>query len=94
MGLKSLLLRTSNPPRRCLIAIILTLVSWGIIIWYGSSYELKKDGPVLCLEQDAYLRQEFDKDTITTVLHAGDSIRVIAIKQSSYGQDWLVETSN
>ena len=94
MGLKSLLLQTSNPPRRCLIAIILALISWGIIIWYGSSYELKKDGPILCLEQKAYLRQEFAKDTITTTLQAGDSIRVIAIQQSSYGQEWLVETQS
>ena len=92
MGLKSLLLQTSNPPRRCLISIILALLSWGGIIWYGSSYELKKDGPVLCLEQNAYLRQEFNNDTLTTMLQAGDSVRVIAIGQSSYGQGWLVET--
>lgn len=38
------------------------------------------------------MTQRFDKDTIKQVLPAGDSVRILAIDRSSFGQKWLVQT--
>lgn len=92
MGLKSLLLETDNAPRRCFVLMIVIVCLTALALWDGGSSNLKTDGPIITLENKATLRQHFDKDTITSTLAAGDSVRVLAIDRSSGGQKWLVET--
>ena len=92
MGLKKLLLRTENPSRRCFIYLLLTVAASAVAIWDGARYDLKTDGPEICLENQAVLRKVFGEDTLTTMLNAGDSLKLLAIKKSSYGQNWLVRT--
>lgn len=92
MGLKSFLLETENPPRRCLVLLIVILSLTVLALWDGGGSNLKTDGPIITLESKAILRQRFEKDTISTPLAAGDSVRVLAIDRSSYGQSWLVKT--
>ena len=92
MGLRSFLFEAANPARRCLIFFILILVAAVVGLWDGANSDLKKDGPTISLENKAILRQEFSDDTLCTTLRAGDSVKLLAIKRSSYGQEWLVET--
>lgn len=92
MGIKSLLLETENAPRRCLISLILIACCIAVAVWDGGGSNLKTEGPVICLSGKATLRQRFDQDTICTTLAAGDSLRVLGIDRSSFGQNWLVET--
>lgn len=92
MGLRSLLFETENAPRRCLVWLIVIACCTAAVVWDGGRTDLKKDGPVLTLESKAILRQRFDRDTICTALAAGDSVRVLGIDRSSFGQKWLVET--
>lgn len=92
MGLKSLLLETENAPRRCLVYMILFACCIAFAVWDGGSSNLKTDGPVICLDGKATLRQRFDQDTICTTLSKGDSLRVLGIDCSSFGQKWLVRT--
>jgi hypothetical protein len=92
MGLRSFLFEAANPARRCLIFFILILVAALVGLWDGANSDLKKDGPTISLENKAILRQEFSDDTLCTTLRAGDSVKLLAIKRSSYGQEWLVET--
>ncbi len=92
MGIRSLLLETENAPRRCLVSLILLACCIAVAVWDGGGSYLKTNGPVICLDGKATLRQRFDRDTICTLLAAGDSVRVLAIDRSSFGQKWLVET--
>lgn len=92
MGLKSFLLETDNPPRRCFVLLLVILCMTALALWDGGGSNLKTDGPIITLENKAILRQRFDQDTISTALAAGDSVRVLAIDRSSYGQSWLVKT--
>lgn len=92
MGLKSLLLETENAPRRCLICMILLACCIAVAVWDGGGSNLKTDGPMISLEGKATLRQRFDTDTICTTLAKGDSLRVLGIDRSSFGQKWLVRT--
>lgn len=93
MGLRSFLFETSNPPRRCLIFLLVSLAAVVVGIWDGFFYDLKMDGPTICLENKAILRQEFNEDTLCTTLRAGENVKLLAIEKSSYGQEWLVETN-
>lgn len=92
MSLKSILLETENAPRRCLLWLIVIACCTALSVWDGGGSDLKTDGPMLRLESRATLRQRFDRDTICSVLAAGDSVRVLGIDRSSFGQKWLVET--
>ena len=92
MGLRSFLLETENAPRRCLVLIIIILCLTGYAIWDGGGPNLKPDGPMVTVEGKAVLKQCFDKDTIATTINDGDSVRVLAINLSSFGQRWLVKT--
>ncbi len=92
MGIKSLLLETENAPRRCLISLILLACCIAMAVWDGGGSNLKTDGPVICLTDKATMRQRFDRDTISTTLAKGDSVRILGIDRSSFGQKWLVET--
>lgn len=92
MGIKSLLLETENAPRRCLVCLILLACCIAVAVWDGGGSDLKTDGPTLRLDSKATLRQRFDRDTICTTLAAGDSVRVLGIDRSSFGQKWLVRT--
>ena len=89
MGLHSFLLETENAPRRCLVLLITILCLSGLAIWDGGGPNLKTDGPMVAVEGKAVLKQCFDKDTISTTLSDGDSVRVLAIDLSSFGQRWL-----
>ena len=91
-GLKDFLLETSNAPRRCLIYLILLSCCIGFAVWDGGGCDLKADGPKICLSKKTTLRQRFDSDTICTTLAARDSVKVLGIDKSSFGQLWLVET--
>lgn len=91
-GLKDFLLETSNAPRRCLIYLILLSCCVGFAVWDGGGCDLKADGPKICLSKKTTLRQSFDSDTICTTLTARDSVKVLGINKSSFGQLWLVET--
>ncbi len=92
MGIRSLLLETENAPRRCLVSLILFACGIAVALWDGGGSNLKTDGPVICLDNKAILRHRFDRDTICTTLAKGDSLRVLGIDRSSFGQGWLVET--
>lgn len=92
MGIKSLLLETKNAPRRCLVCMILLACCIALAVWVGGGTDLKTDGPVICLDGKATLRQRFDSYTICTTLAKGDSLRVLGIDRSSFGQRWLVMT--
>ncbi len=92
-GLKDLLLETSNSPRRCLIYLIFLSCCIGFAVWDGGGSDLKNDGPKICLTKRAVMRQKFDRDTLLTNLAAGDSLKVLGIDISSFGQLWLVETA-
>lgn len=92
MGLKSFLLETENAPRRCLICMILIVCCIAAALWDGGGSNLKTDGPVVCLTGNATLRQRFDRDTVCTTIAKGDSLLVLGIDRSSFGQKWLVET--
>lgn len=93
MGLKSFLIETENAPRRCLISLILLLCCVAVAVWDGGDSYLKNDGQVIYLKDKAVLRQRFDSDTICKTLAIGDSLKVLGIDRSSFGQKWLVETS-
>lgn len=93
MSLKSLLMETSDAPRACGAWLLLIAAALIAFVWDACYYNLKTDGPVLTLESNAVLRQRFDRDTICTDIHAGDSVRVLGIERTSFGQKWLVRTS-
>lgn len=82
-----------NSRQRCLTLLIIIMCATLLALWDGGGKNLKTDGPVIRLESKAILRQPFARDTISTTLAAGDSVRVLGIKRSSFGQIWLVETS-
>ena len=74
------------------MCFILLACCIAVAIWDGGGSNLKTDGPIICLERKATLGQPFDLDTICTTLAAGDSVRVLGVDRSSFGQKWLVET--
>ena len=94
MSIRSIFFETSNSPRACLGWIIVIALAIGCIFWDSASYRLKTDGPMIKLDQQAVMTQRFDKDTLKQTLPAGDSIRVLGIDRSSFGQKWLVQTDN
>ncbi len=93
MELKNIFLETDNAPRRCLICMILLACCIAMALWDGGGSNLKNDGAIVRLTNKATLRQRFDRDTICTALAAGDSVKVLGINRSSFGQRWLVRTS-
>lgn len=82
----------SNAPRACFLWLCVLVAIVIFTIWEGNQYDIKSDGPVISLESPATLRQRFDNDTITSKLPKGDSVQVIGINRSAYGQQWLVRT--
>ena len=94
MSIRSIFFETSNSPRACLGWIIVIALAIGCIFWDSASYRLKTDGPMIKLDQQAVMTQRFDKDTLKQTLPAGDSIRILGIDRSSFGQKWLVQTDN
>lgn len=92
MGIRSLLLETKNAPRRCIVILILIACCTALALWGGGGSNLKTDGPVIRLDRKATLRQRFDRDTLCTTLAKGNSLRVLAVDCSSFGQEWLVKT--
>lgn len=92
MSIRSIFFETSNSPRACLGWIIVIAVASVCILLDSASCNLKTDGPSIQLTQQAVMTQRFDKDTIKQVLPAGDSVRILAIDRSSFGQKWLVQT--
>lgn len=93
MSIRSIFFETSNSPRACLKWIIVIVAALVFVLLSSTSYNLKTDGPTIQLTRQAVMTQRFDKDTIKQVLPAGDSIRVLAIDRSSFGQKWLVQSS-
>ena len=93
MSIRSIFFETSNSPRACLKWIIVIVAALVFVLLSSTSYNLKSDGPTIQLTRQAVMTQRFDKDTIKQVLPAGDSIRVLAIDRSSFGQKWLVQSS-
>lgn len=87
-------METSNAPRKCFIWLVVFVVALVFVTWDGTKYNLRTDGPIIALESKATMRQRFDKDTINTILQKGDSVQVYGIDRSSFGQKWLVRTSN
>jgi len=85
-------MNVSNAPRSCLIGLCFLLAVAAYTLWDGSRCDLRTDGPLIELDINASMRQRFDNDTITTKLHRGDSVQVIGIDKSSFGQKWLVKT--
>ena len=92
MSIRNFLLQTGNAPRRCLIWLIVFVVMLAFTLIEGAGYGVRTDGPVICLEGDATLRQRFGEDTLTSRLGRGDSLRVLGVDRSSFGQKWLVQT--
>lgn len=93
MSIKSIFFETSNSPRACLGWILVIVAVLSFLLWDSSSYNLKTDGRVIELQNKAVLFQRFENDTLKQILSPTDSVKLLAIDRSSFGQKWLVETS-